>query len=239
MRVVSLVPSWTETLIECGVNVVGRTRFCIHPKNEIPIVGGTKDLNREALAKLNPDLIILDKEENLPEMAQYKAHITHVEKTDDVPAELDRLATTLKNQKLAKLADEWRRELEHPHYPEHSTQIPGILRWLKQPAQEPDHLLYIIWRGPWMTVSRQTFPGSMLTHVGYGGKIPAFEEKYPKIDLAEYDPQKTLLLFSSEPYPFAKKQQELKALDFPSAIIDGESYSWFGSRSLKFLKSLR
>ncbi|MGE3260206.1 MAG: helical backbone metal receptor [Bacteriovoracia bacterium] len=239
MRVVSLVPSWTETLIECGVDVVGRTRFCVHPPNYIKIVGGTKDLDKILLEELNPDLLILDKEENLPEMANRKNHVTHVEKADDVPAELERLAEILQNPKLARLAQEWTEELAHPYFPQPAAKIPGITAWIKRPEQEPEQILYMIWRGPWMAVAPHAFVGSMLTHLGYGAKLQVQEEKYPKIDLENYDPQKTLLLFASEPYPFAKKKRELQALAFPSAIVDGEAYSWFGVRSLRFLQKLR
>ena len=80
--------------------------------------------------------------------------------------------------------------------------------------------------------------GSMLSQVGFGGRIPVFAEKYPKIDLEDFDPAKTVLLFSSEPYPFGKKTQELLSLDFPYALVDGESYSWFGLRSLRFLQGI-
>ena len=73
MRVVSLVPSLTETLLECGVEVVGRTRFCIHPADkvaDIPAVGGTKEVNWQRCLALEPDLVVMDKEENTLEMAQ-------------------------------------------------------------------------------------------------------------------------------------------------------------------------
>jgi hypothetical protein len=79
----------------------------------------------------------------------------------------------------------------------------------------------------------------MLAQVGFGGRVPAFSERYPKIDLGDYDPATTVLLFSSEPYPFAKKAAELTGLDFPSALVDGEAYSWFGVRSLRFLRNVR
>jgi hypothetical protein len=243
MRVVSLVPSWTETLLECGVEVVGRTRFCVHPSpqvEKIPIVGGTKDLDAEKLAQLKPDLVLVDKEENLPWMAEshdWKVHCSHVESTDDVPRELDWLANFLGSQRLALLAAEWREQLDHPAYPHpHVAELPGVLQWTRIPKQEPEVILYLVWRSPWMAVSRQTFVGSMLTQLGFGGRLPNFTEKYPKIDLGKYDHEKTLLLFSSEPYPFARKPQELLSLDFPSAIVDGEAYSWFGYRSLRFLQ---
>jgi hypothetical protein len=247
MRVVSLVPSWTETLLDCGVNVVGRTRFCVHPESRvqsIPTIGGTKDLDRERLEALEPDLLVLDKEENLPWMAErpgsWRVHASHVRHTDDVPRELDELADLLRNERLRALAGEWRAELEAPSYPQEKiANLPGVLRWLKPPESEPERLLYLVWRGPWMAVSRDTFVGAMLSQLGYGGRLPPFAEKYPKIDLADFDPANTLLLFSSEPYPFAKKLQELKGLDFPSALVDGEAYSWFGTRSLQFLRESR
>lgn len=245
MRVVSLVPSWTETLLACGVDVVGRTRFCVHPEpaaGAIPVVGGTKDLDPARLAELRPELLLLDREENLPWMADAapgvaRVHATHVQTADDVPRELDALAGILGNDRLRGLAEEWRAVLETPCYPrDRVAELPGVLKWLKPPAAEPERLLYLIWRGPWMAVSRDTFVGSMLSQVGFGGRLPAFAEKYPKIDLDDYEPAKTLLLFSSEPYPFAKKAKELAGLDFPAAIVDGEAYSWFGLRSLRFLQ---
>lgn len=246
MRVVSLVPSWTETLLESGVNVVGRTRFCVHPKGtveSIPSLGGTKEIHLESLAKLQPDLVILDKEENLPHMAEtkgWRVHCTHIESADDVPKELEALSSILANRELSNLAETWRSELARPFYPrEKVAQLPGVLQWVREPKEEPEILLYMIWRGPWMTLSRNTFVGSMLSHLGFGGRLPSFNEKYPKIDLGDFDPAKTLLLFSSEPYPFLQKARELTSLDFPSAIIDGEAYSWFGSRSLRFLQNSR
>jgi ABC-type Fe3+-hydroxamate transport system substrate-binding protein len=243
MRVISLVPSWTETLLASGVNIVGRTRFCVHPSEQvqaIPAVGGTKDLDREKIKALRPDLLLLDKEENLPWMAELApVHCTHVQNTDDVPRELLGLAKIFGNPQLLSLAEEWRKQLEAPAFPRsRAMEIPGVLEWLRPPEQEPETILYLIWRHPWMAVSRNTFVGSMLTQVGFGGRIPSFQEKYPKLDLGAFDPQKTLLLFSSEPYPFAKKAKELLSLDFPSAVVDGEAYSWFGLRSLRFLQEV-
>lgn len=238
MRVVSLVPSWTETLLECGVDVVGRTRFCVHPAErvkDIPVVGGTKDLDWKKIEALKPDLLLLDKEENLPWMAEprpWKVHCTHVENISDMPRELESLSQVLRCQAPADLAREWKRILEKPVAPlVRIADMPGVLEWVRRPAVEPEHILYMIWRGPWMAVSRETFVGSMLEKVGI--VVPAFPEKYPKIDLANFSPEKTLLLFSSEPYPFGKKKRELLSLDFPSAIVDGEAYSWFGVRSLR------
>src|SRR5437868_6660844 len=94
MRVVSFVPSWTETLLSSGVEVVGRTRFCIHPHEKvaaIPVVGGTKDWNLEKLRALKPDLLLLDQEENpkfMAEQSEFPFHATHIESVQSVAGAL-------------------------------------------------------------------------------------------------------------------------------------------------------
>lgn len=243
MRVVSLVPSWTETLLACGVEVVGRTRYCIHPAElvkSIPVVGGTKDLDLQKLEAAKPDLLLVDQEENLPWMASpgaWKVHCTHVSRTADVPFELEELARVLGNEQLKELAGSWRSELAKPVFSGRpAIELQGVQEWLRKPTSEPETILYLIWRDPWMAVSPLTFIGSMLSRLGYGDRLHSFQEKYPKIELADFDPSRTLLLFSSEPFPFAKKIPELLPLGFPCAIVDGESYSWFGNRALRFLE---
>ena len=69
MKIISLVPSLTELLFDLGLGnqVIGVTRFCIHPKQEtkkIQKIGGTKTVKIERVIQLKPDLIIANKEEN-------------------------------------------------------------------------------------------------------------------------------------------------------------------------------
>ncbi len=262
MRVVSMVPSWTETLIEAGVEVVGRTRFCIHPAEEvkaIPVVGGTKDIDWEKLSSIEFDLLLLDKEENLKEMAEEAAAkakctvvATHVKSCGDVIGELRSLSKKLNNAALDSFADRWEsaikrlrakpsaglvqlQELE----PEGFKKI-GIESWIKRPTHRYDELVYVIWKNPYMAVTKETFIGSMLELVGLSTSVSFADTQkhYPEIDLSGFEKANTLFLFSSEPFPFHKKISELEALDISSAIVDGESYSWFGVRALKFLENL-
>ncbi len=113
MRVVSLVPSWTETLIEAGVDVIGRTRFCIHPSAQvqgIPVVGGTKDWKLAAIRELAPDLIILDQEENPKFMAEQSPApylSSHITKVESVSEALAQMAVRLRNPELIKLSVRW------------------------------------------------------------------------------------------------------------------------------------
>ena len=243
MRVVSLVPSWTETLLAAGVNVVGRTRYCLHGPGAaaIPVVGGTKDWDWPRVLALKPDLLLLDQEENpkfMAEQSEIPFHATHVRSVQGIPGTLQELAQVLKSAALLDLAREWgalgrARLAWQPGEP-----LPGLLEWGSAPVvRPPRQVLYMIWRSPWMAVSADTFIGSVLEHCGIA--LPKFAGKYPEVDLSSYSPSETLLLFSSEPYPFLRKKAELAAElgEFPYAFVDGESFSWFGVRSLRFLQS--
>ncbi len=247
MRVVSLVPSWTETLLESGVNVVGRTRFCVYPiekvKN-IPTVGGTKNWNWPAIQALKPDLLILDQEENpkfMSEQREIPVLSTHVTSLKTLPGEIAKLALRVNSSALADLAKRWselgkwqglsRWQVNEP--------IPGMIEWGRQPEGPIRNVVYVIWRNPWMTVSKSTFIGSVLEVVGFSPYLRDFATKYPEFALSDYEPSETMLLFSSEPYPFLRKKTVLNPVSAAYAFVDGECYSWFGVRSLRFLEGLK
>jgi len=241
-----MVPSWTETLIAAGADVVGRTRFCIHPHDQIkgiPAIGGTKDWDLKKLESLKPDLIILDREENTREMGAYSGapiFTTHVQNINDMPKELALLATATKLPKLMEYSHRFSSVLAMPKKHRSLANLPTVEEWLHPIHDEAkiETIVYMIWKNPWMAVSRQTFIGSMLEHVVGENKILFTEAvSYPKISLETLNEETTLLLFSTEPFPFAKQKTELKKLRFPSAIVDGEKWSWFGLRSLLFLES--
>jgi len=240
MRVISLVPSWTETLIEAGVDVVGRTRYCVHPAwrtTTLPVVGGTKDVDWERVKALNADLLVIDQEEN-PKRFKTESPIptlcTHVQNIRTLGVELQNLGRQFKNEKLLELGVQAMARKLAPELSEWA-KLPGVLEWWRPPEQEIKKVLYMIWKNPWMTVSRQTYIGSILTTIGIGKQMPEFRDKYPKISLAEEVSPSTLILFSSEPYAFANEREELLQFNSPMALVDGESFSWFGIRSLRFL----
>lgn len=238
MRVISMVPSWTETLIAANVNVVGRTRFCIHPKDQvanISVIGGTKDWDLEKIKALKPDLVLLDQEENpkfMSEQTDIQWVSTHVTSINDMPRELEKLSQVLSNPKLKDLSQKWNAVCAKPNLI--SKEIPGIIEWGKVPASNPKNILYMIWKNPWMAVSRGTFIGSVCEKIGL--ILDLFPAKYPEVDLSQFNPEETLILFSSEPYPFLKKKNDFAGFEFPHAFVDGENFSWFGVRSLEFLE---
>ena len=243
MRVICLVPSITETLIECGVEVVGRTRFCIHPAEQVKAidkVGGTKDINWERCKKLEPDLVIFDREENLKEMADncpfpwLAVHITNVH---NISAELITLSESLNNTALYEIALRWRTVADTKTLNTGIDKIPGMLEWWRQPESQHS-VVYLIWRDPWMAIGEDTFIQSVLDRVGLKHARSEVGAKYPEINLEDFDPAHTTLLFSSEPFPFARQKDELIDLGYSCGLIDGELYSWYGIRSLKFLEKL-
>lgn len=244
MKVVSLVPSITETLIRCGVEVVARTRYCIHPAAavaDIAVVGGTKGVNWERCAKLKPDLVIFDREENRLQMAEecpYPWHATHITSVDTVGPELARLATLLGNDKLAAMAVQWSELAALPARPRGSwLQLPAVQHWLGEVPETVTRLEYIIWRDPWMAVGLQTFIGSMLTKLGYADLLSPHAQAYPQLDDTQLRGTGTFCLFSSEPYPFGRHADVLRASGYHGAIVDGEAFSWFGIRSYRFLRA--
>jgi len=243
MRVVSLIPSITETLVVAGAQVVGRSRYCVHPSEQvakIPKVGGTKDIDWDNLLTLKPDLIIMDKEENTQQMADscpfpYLAlHITHVE---HVAPELSRLGQAIDCLPLQSLAKRWNRVAAQKLSLDRLELLPGIIEWWRKPSYECN-LEYLIWKKPWMAIGPDTFIHSMLNLLGAGNFQSAHSEKYPAIELEALNKDDTVLLFSTEPYRFDKHKTELMKLGFSCGLIDAEYYSWYGLRSLLFLESL-
>lgn len=241
MRVVSMVPSWTETLLRAGVNVVGRTRFCIHPPQKItniPIVGGTKDVSWDLVVDLKPDLVVLDQEENPFEMAEecpLPFLATHVSSLSSLQKELEKLGDTFQNPTLIEWSACCLDIVEAPVPTWNPQKIPGFVEWVKKPSRPYTDVVYLIWKKPWMSVSRQTYIGSVLEKLGARVHDFAEDDKYPVIEIEDF--KESLFLFSSEPFPFHKKISELQDLNLEGAVVNGESYSWFGIRSIEFLAS--
>jgi len=246
LKIACLVPSWTESFIELGFSVVGRTRYCIHPKNKIesiPILGGTKKVDWSKL-KETPDLVIFDKEENTKDMAEscpFPYWASHIRNLSDIAPQLQQLAQDFQLPQIEKLSARWQKVLRHPSPPQKITPenktFPGLIRWFHEPECEIKKIAYFVWRKPWMLAKPSTFIGSMLKHCGFDVYDYPSDKNYPEIELEKLLAQPDLgFFFSSEPYPFEKREHELKNFRPACALVDGEAFSWFGLRSLEFLE---
>lgn len=237
MRIVSLVPSITESLFDFGLTemeVVGRTKFCIHPKTlitKVPVIGGTKNLNLDKIKALKPDLIIANKEENeklqIEELGKYfEIWLTNIENLQDNQNFLTELGTLLNKQELALNFNE---------------KINVIFDSSKELS--PKKVAYLIWKNPYMTVGSDTFIHEIIEKIGFTN---LFEDskRYPEISVNQMKEAEYVFL-SSEPFPFQQKHIDELQKELPDSkimLVDGEAFSWYGthlSRCGDYFKTLR
>jgi ABC-type Fe3+-hydroxamate transport system substrate-binding protein len=244
-RIVSLVPSITELLFHLGLGaqVVGRTTFCIHPGREladVPRVGGTKKPRLERLRALRPSHVIVNVDENRREdveaIAGFTPHVivTHPLAPDDNLALFRLMGGIFKRRSRAEqLCGEFQRARDA--LVEASATLPSR------------RVLYLIWRDPWMTVSRDTYISQTLALANWQTACHDPDTRYPQVRAdAELLAGADIVLFSSEPFPFKQTHvDELRKLtgdsDTPFEFIDGEMIAWYGSRAvtgLRYLKEL-
>ncbi|NDR58277.1 helical backbone metal receptor [Aliiruegeria sabulilitoris] len=250
MRIVSLVPSWTETLIAAGLPPVGRTRYCIHPAAkvaEIPVIGGTKDVDWQGVAALNPELILADREENQREVLKRAPCPVFVSHVTDIPSLIDdlrRLEAWLCSRLghdtgLRALRERWCVQARTVRHTDPSD-LPAIRHWIQRPGGKVDRIFYMVWRDPWIAASRHTFIGAIFGALGIGDMIPELPSPYSTVDLDAVAGPSNLILFPSEPYPFETPGTIPPDLvrKGPCAIVDGEAYAWYGIRSLRMLEAI-
>ncbi|QNL20908.1 ABC transporter substrate-binding protein [Hyphobacterium sp. CCMP332] len=228
-RVISLVPSQTELLFDLGLasKIVGRTRFCIHPKqsvSRIPIIGGSKNFNLEKIRSLKPDLIIGNKEENKKDL------ILELEKS--YPVWLSNVLTFEDSLVMIKSVSQL--------FEKCSKGNDLINRIIFQFNSIPDFnghtVLYLIWSKPYMGVGTNTFINSILEKLGLKNVLQGIQ-RYPQLTDKQINRLKPDFVFlSSEPFPFkAKHKEKIKELTPNSSInfVNGEMFSWYGSRLLQ------
>jgi ABC-type Fe3+-hydroxamate transport system substrate-binding protein len=246
-RIVSLVPSDTLNVQALGRVVIGRTRYC---DGDAQVVGGTKDVDVEAVAALEPDLILANQEENsrvhLEELAQrgLPVLIAFPRTVADGLAHLARLSRVL----AADARDLLRKGL-------HAEEVS---------PREPLRTFVPIWMDPLMTVNGQTYMSDALRLAGglnvfadrerrfplsadLGQAIPTAagtrDTRYPRITFDEVVQRSpSVVLLPDEPHPFteadAAKFREL----LPAAkvvLCGGRDLSWYGAQAVEGIPRLR
>ena len=214
-RVVSLVPSSTETLLALGADVVACTRFCEQPG--LLTVGGTKNPDIDAIVQLAPDVVVLDREENRIEdhdalvAAGLRVFVSDVR---SVAAGVEVVRELAEAVGVATPAVE---------------QMPLIDPPIRLRAFVP------IWRRPWMSINAATYGGSLLRRLGIELVTSDAAAAYPAIDLHDVAAcAPDLVLVPSEPYDFTATHLDELALALPSARIhriDGQDLFWWGVRT--------
>ncbi|MDN3492706.1 ABC transporter substrate-binding protein [Winogradskyella bathintestinalis] len=232
-RIVSLVPSQTELLVDLGLehSIVGVTKFCVHPKHlrlSKKVVGGTKQINLQKIKDLKPDIILCNKEENTKEMieeleAMAPIHVSDIYNLGDCYELIEMYGEIFQVEREAsELISNIQKERETFQ--------------LQIKATEKQRVAYFIWKNPWMVAASDNFIDAMITEAGF---LNAFKDKkrYPEIELEDVNLKEADYIFlSSEPFPFRQEHVLEFQLKFPEKVIkivDGELFSWYGSRLLK------
>jgi ABC-type Fe3+-hydroxamate transport system substrate-binding protein len=238
-RIASLVPSLTELLfaLDLGAHVVARTGFCVHPSpavRRVPKIGGTKDPDLARLRELAPTHLIVNVDENRREVVDAaRAFVPHVVVTHPgTPADNVRL--------LALFGSIFSREREAAVL---STALIDALAVARAAAAAlpRERVLYLIWKDPWMTVTRDTYVGATLAAAGMD-VVPAIAaQRYPVVRAGEAawrDADRILL--STEPFAFRERDRRdlAAATGKPVALVDGEWTSWYGARAAPGLRAL-
>lgn len=234
MRIISTVPSQTELLADLGLDneVVGITKFCVHPENWYKFktrIGGTKTLDLKKIISLKPDLIIANKEENVKEQIQElgrhcKTHVSEIKTVEDNISLIKELGElTGKRMTALRLATELQEA------------IASLL------PIRPTTAAYLIWKDPYMTVGGDTYIHNVMHTCGLQN-VFADAQRYPQTSIPQLMALKPeVLLLSSEPYPFKEKhliqlQRKLPATQV--LLTDGEVFSWYGTRMIKKFSEL-
>ncbi len=224
-RIISLVPSVTELLVQWGLaaRLVGRTRYCIEPRwirNSVPTVGGTKDPDFDRIRDLAPDLVLLEKDENPKAAAE-------VLTTLGIPW----LALEIRTVKDCAMALRQLGARMHASEVAEARAI-GLEAMLKRRRRKGPRTLALIWRDPWMSAGPDTYVGDLLRQ---GGLTPIGPDRYPVLSdeaLVALAPQ--LILLPTEPYRFSRRHQVELQKRFPDAevrLVDGQALTWYLSRT--------
>ena len=227
-KIISIVPSQTELLFYMGLDqqIVGITKFCIHPKQKTKLitkVGGTKQLDLGLIKSLNPDLIIANKEEN--ERSQVEALMdvcpVWISDINNIDGALSMVKSIGVITGKALVAEDLCGDIAH--------------RFQKFPLPNLNlTVAYFIWRKPYMVAGVETYIDNLLKLCGLKNAFNT--DRYPEVTtdyLVKLNPD--IILLSSEPYPFKQKHIDEFMQLLPHAkimLVDGEMFSWYGSRLL-------
>jgi ABC-type Fe3+-hydroxamate transport system substrate-binding protein len=243
-RIISLVPSWTETLFAFGLSqrIVGITRFCVVPPETAAVtkIGGTKNPNLDAIADLAPDLVIANAEENRREDIEHLRSLgiavftTYPRKIGSAVESIMRLGTVLDCEAQANtMARQIVREV--------SVIETGLGPW----ARLRFRTFCPIWKNPWMSFNADTYAHDVLRMLGFNNIFASAGERYPRTTIDEAIAQRPdFVLLPDEPYEFrAKDIEELKPLLPPPlsrrvVLINGRDLHWYGAHMLSGLRSL-
>ena len=234
MRVVSLVPSTTETVAALGRGewLVGVTKYCTAgAPAEAAVVGGTKNPQVSKIVALRPDLVLVNTEENrAADIAELRAADLNV--LESLPKTVQQARDVLLEVGQALGAEVVAAEM--------AADIDAALAAAEQCAP-PQRVvaLTLIWRKPWMALGPDTYADDLLWRCGFSNALSGTDERYPKLEEGVLWGADVVLL-PSEPYAFGDKDLDAVAQlapATPARFVDGELLTWHGPRTAAGLRA--
>jgi len=230
-RIVSLVPSLTETVAALGeaCRLVGVTRYCTTGAPDgVARVGGTKNPDVATVVALRPDIVLANTEENRAadlEALRTAGLDVHESFPRTVAAARDLVA------EIAALL---------------GAEGGGITAAIDAALDEAARgrppvrvmALTLVWRRPWMALGPDTYADDLLWQCGFGNVLSGSGERYPRIEPGLVLGPDVVLL-PSEPFPFGEADLEGVADlagPVPAHLVDGELLTWHGPRTAAALR---
>jgi ABC-type Fe3+-hydroxamate transport system substrate-binding protein len=222
-RVVSLVPSLTETVAACAPGLlVGATNWCTHPADlAVSRIGGTKNPDIAKIVSLRPDVVLANEEENrLPDLdalrsAGQAVWVTRIRDLPEALTSLRRMITLACLQPKPAWLEAAQQAWQHPAA---AGRADGSLA-----AVVP------VWRRPWMVLGGDTFAGDLLARLGICNLYASHEDRYPRIDIAELrSAAADLVVLPDEPYRFTASDGPEAFPGSRTALVSGRHLTWYG-----------
>lgn len=220
-RVVSLVPSLTETVASCAPRIlVGATSWCTHPADlDVTRIGGTKNPDVAAITALAPDVVLANEEENRQadldalRGAGLAVWVTRVRDLPEALASLRRMLTVACRLPAPAWLDT------------------AAAAWRRVPAAGPRGRTAVVpvWRRPWMVLGHDTFAGDLLARLGVANVYAGHDERYPRVRIEQIrGAGADLVVLPDEPYRFSASDGPEAFPGASSALVSGRHLTWYG-----------
>jgi ABC-type Fe3+-hydroxamate transport system substrate-binding protein len=238
-RIVSLVPSVTETLATFGLGerIVGVTDWCTEPPDVVARaarVGHVVAPDVARVAALAPDLVVANAEENRRHAVEKLIAAglpVYVSFPRTVDGAIEAMAT------LARITGA--EEAAAPHLADARAALEEARRCAAGHAPVP--FFCAVWKEPWMSAGDDTYLADLLNTCGGRNIFGGEDKRYPRVtleDAARRTP--TLVLLPTEPYSFGPEDRETVARAVPAAevlLVDGTLLAWHGVRTAAGLRA--
>jgi len=218
-RVVSLVPSLTETVASCAPGLlVGATNWCTHPGDlTVTRIGGTKNPDVAKALTLRPDVVLANEEENRPadlDALRSGGVAVWVTRIRDLPEALGSL------RRMITLAC----RLPSPAWLD-----AAAAAWQAPAANDGLAAVVPIWRRPWMVLGRDTFAGDLLARLGVTNVYAGHQDRYPRVDIDDLRTAGAdVVVLPDEPYRFTASDGPEAFPGSRTALVSGRHLTWYG-----------